>query len=59
MTREEADSKIKLHFMQLDLMRTYEDDLKQRFGKRGYEERIDGILDNLILCFKVQRKYKL
>jgi hypothetical protein len=59
MTREEAEFKIKLHFMQLDLMRTYEDDLKQRFGKRGYEERVDIILDNLILCFKVQRKYKL
>jgi hypothetical protein len=59
MTREEAEFKIKLHFMQLDLMRTYEDDLKKRFGKRGYEERVDIILDNLILCFKVQRKYKL
>lgn len=58
MTREESDFKIKVSFMQLDLMRMYEDDLKKRFGKRGYEERVDIILDVLILCFNVQRKYK-
>jgi hypothetical protein len=38
MTREEAEFKIKLHFMQLDLMRNYEDDLKQRFGKEAMKK---------------------
>jgi hypothetical protein len=46
MTNEEAEFQTKLCFMQLDLMRTYENDLVSRFGKRGYFERIDIFLIN-------------
>ncbi len=59
MTNDEAEFQTKLCFMQLDLMRTYENDLVSRFGKRGYFERIDIILDKLIISLSVQRKFKL
>jgi hypothetical protein len=58
MTNEEADFQIELFYKQLDLMRIYEKDLLFRFGRRGYEERIDIILDNLIIILKFKRKYK-
>ena len=58
MTFEEANSQIRLCFMQLDLMRTYDDELIKRFGKRGFEERIDIILDKLIIALKIYKKYK-
>lgn len=55
---EEAEKQKRIIFMQLEVMRIYQKDMLSRFGKRGYEERLNLILDELIIVLQILRKRK-
>ena len=55
---EEAEKQKRSIFMQLEVMRIYQKDMLSRFGKRGYEERLNLILDELIIVLQILRKRK-
>ena len=58
MTFEEAEKQKRIIFMQLEVMRIYQKDMLSRFGRRGYEERLNLILDELIIVLQILRKRK-
>jgi hypothetical protein len=58
MTIEEAENKKRIIFMQLEIMRIYQKDMIAKFGKRGYDERLNLILDELIIVLQILRKRK-
>jgi uncharacterized protein YqgQ len=56
MKSSEAKKRRQLLFMQLEIMRIYQSDMLSRFGIKGYEERLNLVLDELIIVLKVIRK---
>ena len=56
MKLEEAERKRQLLFLQLEIMRIYQKDITNRFGQRGYEERLNLLLDELIIVLQILRK---
>jgi hypothetical protein len=58
MTFEEAENKKRIIFMQLEIMRIYQKDMIIKFSKRGYDERLNLILDELIIVLQILRKRK-
>lgn len=56
MESSEAKKRRQLLFMQLEIMRIYQSEMLSRFGIKGYEERLNLILDELIIVLKVIRK---
>jgi uncharacterized protein YqgQ len=55
---EEAEKQKRIIFMQLEIMRIYQKDMISRFGRRGYDERLNLILDELIIVLQILRKRK-
>jgi hypothetical protein len=58
MTIEEAENKKRIIFMQLEIMSIYQKDMIIKFSKRGYDERLNLILDELIIVLQILRKRK-
>jgi hypothetical protein len=58
MTLQEAEKRLNLVRLQLEIMRLYKDDLLKQFGKRGYDDRLNEVLDKFIYFSKLCKKLK-
>ena len=58
MTFQEAEKRLHLTRLQLEIMRIYQNELIKQFGRRGYEDRLDEILDKFIYFSKLCNKLK-
>ena len=58
MTLQEAEKRLNLIRLQLEIMRLYKDDLLKQFGSKGYDDRLNEVLDKFIYFSKLCRTLK-
>jgi hypothetical protein len=58
MTKRDIQNQVELSKKQLDFLRVYEKEMRETFGRRGYEDRINLALDNYIRFSELLKNWK-
>jgi hypothetical protein len=58
MTKRDVQNQVELSKKQLEFLRLYEKEMRETFGRRGYEERINLALDNYIRFSELLKNWK-